>query len=267
MTCPALNPDLDDLIADLLARMKQVLGDQFQALYLYGSLVTGDFDPDVSDIDTLAVLRSTLTDNELEALRVMHSEFAVDHPAWDNRIEVAYVPAEALGTFRTRESAIAAISPGEPFHAKQAGREWLINWWIVREQGVTIFGPPPETFIGPITRDEFLDNVRLHAHEWTEWVHDYHHLPGQGYAIVTGCRAMYALEHGRQGSKNQAAAWAQARFPEWADVIARGFNWTRLKGEWSIDPEEAHRDTVRFVRFVETEIGSGRLGSVVRCSS
>ena len=43
--------------------------------------------------------------------------------------------------------------------------------------------------------------------------------------------------------------------------------WMRDRGGEAIDPEEAHRDTVRFVRFVEREIGSGRLGSGMRCRS
>jgi hypothetical protein len=53
----------------------------------------------------------------------MHARLAEDHPAWDDRIEVAYVPTPALRRFKTEAGNIAIVSPGEPFHAKAAGKD------------------------------------------------------------------------------------------------------------------------------------------------
>jgi hypothetical protein len=112
-------------------------------LYVYGSLVTGDFDKDRSDIDLLAVVDSDVDGDTFDRLDRMHARFVEDHPAWEDRIEVAYVPAPALWNFRTRTDQIAVVSPGEPFHLKAAGKDWLINWYMVREVGVTLCGPVP----------------------------------------------------------------------------------------------------------------------------
>jgi len=49
-------------------------------LYLYGSLTTGDFDPESSDIDLLAVTSSGVSGAEFEALRAMHLEFSRENP-------------------------------------------------------------------------------------------------------------------------------------------------------------------------------------------
>ncbi|MBI3647417.1 MAG: nucleotidyltransferase domain-containing protein [Actinobacteria bacterium] len=46
----------------------QALGVDLVGSYLFGSVVTGDFDPGISDVDTVAVLRSDLTAAQLAAL-------------------------------------------------------------------------------------------------------------------------------------------------------------------------------------------------------
>ena len=61
--------DMNALLDNLLFQMQQVLGANLVGLYLYGSLVTGDFNPECSDIDLLAVTGSdgstTLSGEEL----------------------------------------------------------------------------------------------------------------------------------------------------------------------------------------------------------
>ena len=45
--------EVNALIGELLTGIRGVLGDRLVGLYLYGSLVAGDFDKDISDIDLL----------------------------------------------------------------------------------------------------------------------------------------------------------------------------------------------------------------------
>src|SRR5262249_17679020 len=206
----------DELLGSLLHQIQRILGKRLVGLYLYGSLVTGDFDRETSDIDLLAALSSDIDDDAFEQLQVMHNEFVAKNQNWNDRIEIAYLSTAALRTFKSQVSRIAIISPGEPFHIKEAGKDWLINWWAIREKGVALFGPTPGTLIEPISKQEFLQAVQEQAQDWREWVYHMQLRPAQAYAILTLCRALYACEHGQQASKQQAAQWAQARFPEWA---------------------------------------------------
>jgi hypothetical protein len=48
---PTPYTDMNALIEQLLSRIQEVLGEKLVGLYLYGSLVTGDFDHGSSDID------------------------------------------------------------------------------------------------------------------------------------------------------------------------------------------------------------------------
>ena len=53
-------PDIDALLSRLLDQMQRILDKKLAGLYLYGSLVTGDFDRESSDIDLLAVTASAM---------------------------------------------------------------------------------------------------------------------------------------------------------------------------------------------------------------
>jgi predicted nucleotidyltransferase len=112
--------EIEALLSRLTGEIRRNSNDSLVGLYVYGSLVSGDFDKDRSDIDLLAVVDSNVDGDTFDRLDGIHARFVADHPAWEDRIEVAYVPAPALWNFRTRTDQIAVISPGEPFHLKTA---------------------------------------------------------------------------------------------------------------------------------------------------
>jgi predicted nucleotidyltransferase len=230
------------------------LGEQLVGLYLYGSLVTGDFTPGVSDVDLLAAVSKDIDAGTFARLQDMHLDLVADHPAWDNRVEVAYVSVAALETFRTRESVIAVTSPGEPFHMKTAGREWLINWWLVRERGTTLYGPDPKTLIAPVSRQEFLDTVREHAVQWLIWVKAARSRKSQSYARLTMCRALYAAVHGEQPSKVRAARWVQERLPHHAGLIEEALEWRVAEDDSAVDHAATFLATVRFVNLMVSHV-------------
>ncbi|QIN83899.1 DUF4111 domain-containing protein [Rubrobacter tropicus] len=219
-------------------------------LYLYGSLAAGDFEPERSDIDLLAVVSSGVEGEAFDRLDDMHGRIVEDYPAWENRIEVAYVSVMALRKFKTETSEIAVISPGEPFHLKEAGRDWLINWHMVREAGVALFGPPPGDLIPATSKAEFVEAVRKQSGDWADWVHGMRTPGARSYAIVTMCRALYACAHGEQASKKMAASWAQECLPQCAPLIRRAWSWRSGAPEEGTDDEPTHSETVRFVHDV-----------------
>jgi|ERR1700730_2940970 len=88
--------DVNELIELLLSGIHKILGDKLLGLYLYGSLVTGDFDIQYSDIDLLAATSSDIDDEDFAHLQKMHADLATNHPKWDDRIEAAYLSANWL---------------------------------------------------------------------------------------------------------------------------------------------------------------------------
>jgi predicted nucleotidyltransferase len=244
---PTLYPHINTILDHLLSGMQAILDGKLIGLYLFGSLVWGDFDDDLSDIDLLVAVRETLNEREFLALKRMQDDFVRSNPEWDNRVEIAYLSLHALKTFRTEDSLIGIISPGEPFHMKDAGKDWLVNWYIVREKGVTLFGPPPQAIIDPIAKEEFVQTVKDHMLWWRDYIHEVYHRGSQAYAILTMCRALYTVRNGEQVSKLQAATWAQGELPQWASLIQDAVAWRKSWREQNVDHASTIPQTQAFV--------------------
>ena len=251
---PTNYPHIDMLLDTLLTRMQGVLGDKLIGLYLYGSLVTGDFDDHLSDIDLLAAIASELTPAEADAIIQMHAGIVRESAQWDNRIEVAYNTLHGLRMFKTERGNLGIISPGEPFHIVDAGDDWLVNWYFVQVYGVTLFGVPPTSIITPVSKREFLDAVKAHILAWREYINDIDHRPGQAYAILTMCRGLYTVRHGEHVSKRKAAEWAIETFPEWATLITNALAWRLVPNEPNVDHAATLEETRRFVQFAIGEM-------------
>lgn len=243
--------------------MQKVLGEKLVGLYLYGSLVWGDFDCDISDIDLLAALSSDIDDRDLARLREMHADFAKTYVQWDDRIEVQYISTEILRTFKTKTGNMAVISPGEPLHMVQADRQWLLNWYFVQDYGVTLLGPCPTSFIEPVSKEEFIQGVREQALAWRHYVKNTRHSrPYQSYAILTMCRALYTLRFKEQVSKKKAALWAQKELPEYACLIKDALEWRADCQARSADGETTYPITAEFVRYVIEKIQGHDVGLI-----
>jgi hypothetical protein len=248
-TNPTVYADINQLLESLLSSMQKILGEKLVGLYLHGSLVIGDFDPTISDIDLVAALASDLDDKEFEALQKMHDDFAHQHKEWDGRIEVCYISLAALQTVKKHTSLVAKVGPGEAFHKRETSIEWLISWYVVREMSITLYGPDPKTIISPISNDEFIEALRAYTKAWEVWVHDMQNRKSQAYAILTMCRALYTLKYDEQVSKKQAALWAKQEFPEWASLIEQALGWREASRDEDVDHDATFADTLRFVRF------------------
>jgi predicted nucleotidyltransferase len=243
--------EIEILLDEILERLRSNLGEKLVGLYLYGSLVAGDFDYEVSDIDLLAATETIINDQEFAALEKMYAELSKKFPRWDNRIETAYVSLDALRTFKTKLSRIANTSPGEPLHFLDAGRDWLLNWYFVRESGVILFGPPPGKIVPEISQREFIEAVREQAQERAANVDkSKNSRPYQAYLIMTMCRALYAVRNGEQVSKKRAAEWTKKKFPEFAALIENAFEWRARNREKVADPGATFEETKRFVLFI-----------------
>jgi predicted nucleotidyltransferase len=248
-------PHVDELVRELLSRLQALLGDALAGVCLHGSLVAGDFDENLSDIDLLVVTSSDLDEGQLGSLERMHADFARAHPKWDDRIEAVYMSAAALQSFKERSSRLAVVSPGEPFHTMETKdfEFWTLKWYLAREQGVALFGPSPETLIPTVTQDEFVSGVRAHLQRWPEWITESGKRKFHGYAVVTVCRGLYSWKHGQQASKRRAAEWAAREYPEWSSLVWDAVKWREESSDEEVN-DETRLQTASFIQFAVQEI-------------
>jgi predicted nucleotidyltransferase len=247
--------DVNRMLGLVQAGIRETLGDRLVGLYLAGSLVTGDFDMAVSDIDFVAATAGDLTPAEVDRLTVLHHEIAPFGSTWDNRIEVAYLSIDALRTFKERRSQIVVISPGEPLNIKDAGKDCLLNWYVVREKGITLFGPAPAALIDVIPHDEVVEWVRDHVKGWRIWIVKTRSRNSQVFAILTMCRALYTVANGDFVSKRQSALWAAEEFPAWSALIQNALrSWREDWYNDTVDHAATLPETVQFVNFAVDHI-------------
>ncbi len=241
--------DVNELLEIIITRINSVLGDKMVGLYLEGSLVLGDFEPDISDIDLVVALASDINNKEFEALKGMHEYLVAEYKEWHDRIEVCYITVDALRTVKSHTSMIVNISPGEPIHRTESYKEWIMNWYLTREKSKALYGPSPKSIIEPISKEEFVQSVKDNVKAWGGWVDDMRNPYAQSYAILTICRALYAYKTGEQASKKEAALWAQKELPEWSDVIQSALLW-RHGGKYHPANDVTHPRTMQFVNHV-----------------
>jgi hypothetical protein len=225
-------------------------------LYVYGSLATRDFEPDVSDIDLMAVLRDQPDVALLRRLTPMHAGLARAEPEWKDRIEVDYVSARGLAHCRTRSTTIVRISPGEPLHMIEAGHDFLLDWYPAREDGITLLGPPADALIPEIPEADYLEEVRGYVAGFRGRFDDDPSPGSQAYAILTMCRGLYVLRSGMRLSKREAATRARLEFPTWTALIDRAIDWRDQ--QWDEDrPDGSHSvaETRAFIAEMEHILG------------
>ena len=158
---PTPYQDVNAILRLLLAKVQAILGARMVGLYLYGSLSLGDFDPASSDVDFLVVTEGRLPEELLEQLREMHAATAACGLPYAMKLEGSYIPREAIWRYDPANDEHPTIGSDWPFQIGRHGPQWIIERQIVREYGVTVWGPSARTLIEAISPDELRSEYQV----------------------------------------------------------------------------------------------------------
>jgi hypothetical protein len=219
-------PEINSLLFFLHQRVKAALGKQFVGMYLYGSLASGDFDPASGDIDFVVVTKSEPDADMVEKLRAVHESVAHSGNPWASKLEGSYISRAALCRYNPDDPPRPQYNEGQFFTAPH-DTDWIIQRHILREHGRVVAGPPLKPMIDPVTPDELRGAVAGILRGWWQGhiltTRSALYRPGyQPYAVLSMCRAQYALRFGEIVSKREAARWAlESGGAEWKSLIER----------------------------------------------
>ena len=231
----------------LLEGAQAVLGDHFVGLYLYGSLASGDFNPQTSDIDFLVVTNADLPDELIRDLEALHVRLWRSGLKWAAKLEGAYVPLQTLRRHDPNSAPCPTVNEGRIYLDKQ-GSDWIIQRYILREHGAAVCGPSLQSAIDPVTPDNLRHAVRGVLAEWWRpmladpaWIHTREY---EVFAALTMCRALYTLQYGDIVSKTVAARWALQTLDErWSMLIDRALAWPQ-------EPQSSNlSETLELIRY------------------
>lgn len=256
-TKPTPYKDVNEVLNLLLSEVKEILGDQFVGMYLYGSLSSGDFNPETSDIDFLVVTDHSLSEEKIGCLETMHKQAWASSVKRAGKLEGAYVPRELIRRHDPGGAACPTVNEGQ-FYLAPLGSDWIIQRHVVREVGIVVEGPDPKTLIDFVSPNEIRASVLGILHEWwfpmledSSWLRD-HDSGYRAFAVITMCRVLHALEHGAIVSKPKAVAWAQARVDErWKQLISKAAAVSEHQ-QMEIPLDE----TLGFIQFIQQKVKS-----------
>ena len=254
---PTLHPDVNELLNLLLTDVKEILGDQFIGMYLYGSLSSGDFNPETSDVDFLVVTSDLLSDEIIARLEAMHKQTWAANLKRAGKLEGAYVPRNLIRRHDPTAAPCPTINEGR-YYLDRLGSDWIIQRHVVRERGVVIEGPDPKMLIDFVSPSDIRGAVMGTLNEWwfpmlddPSWLRD-HENGYRAFAVITMCRVLHALENGTIVSKPKAIQWARSRLNERRNQLIKSAVALSQHKEQEVPLDE----TLDFIRFTMEHINT-----------
>lgn len=195
--------DINDLLQELLEKIKASLSNNLIGAYLYGSLVHGDFNYNVSDIDLFIVIDKNIDEKEFIKLDESHKTIVKKYVAWQDRLEVLYISKESLSLKEQATTKTAIICPGDPFHIENTDYAWIIiNTYLARNKNIRLFGQDLNSLIPEIPKAKFLEEIKNKVINWKkDVVNTKGSIDYQLYVVLTLCRALYVIHNRESVSK------------------------------------------------------------------
>ncbi len=247
--------DVNEVLNLLLRNAKEILSDQFVGMYLYGSLSSGDFNPETSDIDFLFVTKDNLPERMIAQLEEMHRQTWTGGLKRAGKLEGSYVPQDLIRKHDPNGVPCPTINEGK-FYVDQRGSDWIIQRHVIREQGVIVEGPDPKTLIDYVSPDDIRNAVMGTLYEWwypmlndPTWLQD-HESGDRAFGVITMCRVLHALENGTIVSKPKAIQWTRSKLDEpWKSLIDKAVAASSHEGG-----DVTTREVLDFIRFTRSKI-------------
>ena len=252
---------IDLATGHLVSLLRRNTGDLIQSFHLIGSIADGDFRPGRSDLDFVAVLSRELTDDDAEALVVVHRGYRTDPtlPSLDG----VWLTADEL---RAGPDAVAdgPTSQQGDFVVLARGNRNPVTWHMLPD-AVTLIGELDRGGLWQ-DRERLVGWVRDNAQTyWRRWLANASGLSPAGLAMLGRAAPMwgvlgisrlhYTQATGKIASKSAAGEWALTAFePHWRPIIEEALAYRRGERSPYANPLARRRDALAFVQMAIDEI-------------
>jgi predicted nucleotidyltransferase len=250
---PTPFPDVNAILQELLKSIQFILGSHFIGMYLDGSLTSGDFDQD-SDIDFVVVTDEDISGDLFLALQAMHERIVAIDSWWAIQLESSYISQHAIRRYDPEHALHPNIERGSGERLKMVDHDeaWAIHRYVLRQRGITVIGPSPQTLIDPVSPNELRRAMLPALHGWaTQILNNPNWIISQGYqsyTVLTLCRILYTLQFGDVVSKAKAVRWVNETVGErWKTLIDQA--WVeRHNSQLTADTDHINQ-TLDFIRY------------------
>jgi len=207
--------NIREQVEGLASGLAEIAGDELVGVYLHGSLALGCFNPEISDVDILAVASRPLELEEKE-----------------RAVGLLAATSGRPGSVEFHQLALPDLIPWRypvpiDFHYGDVWRNDLLadlratldrqqgsdadlaaHLHITRASGVVLAGENPQSVLPPVPWEDYVDSL-LRDLEWS-FESD---RPSSVYRVLSPARIWAALATRELHSKETGALWAQERLP------------------------------------------------------
>lgn len=202
--------EADREVRQFVIRIAASLGDviPLSGLYLSGSLATGSFHRDRSDINILAVVSEPLTPQQHQAAARAIARLSDSRPTLRD-VQIGIITA---ATARDVPSPVPLeLRYAGGFAKERTSYAFAAEMFETRERGVALVGPAPDRAFAPVPWYAFIEALR------TAFVLPQEEIDANpSLAVLNACRVLHGAVSKRMSAvnKDEAALWALEALPE-----------------------------------------------------
>lgn len=255
-TAPTPYTELNNILRDLSAGIQNALVDNFVGFYVQGSFAIGDYD-DHSDCDFIVVTERELSAGEVDKLQVVHAAIFDRELHWAKHLEGSYFPQAVLRDIVHSGGKLWYLDHGSRSLIQDAHCNTVLVRWVVRDYGIPLAGPSPETLVDPIPAAALRKQILGVMNDWGRDLlanpEPYNNIFYQAFIVHNYSRMLHDLVRGCPGSKRAGTEYVKANLdPAWHDLIDRswaGRGDAFINVRTPADPAD-FQATLRFVEYI-----------------
>ncbi len=243
--------EIQSLLSLYVNLLKCKFGDDLVGVYVYGSVATGYFNKEYSDIDFMTVINRNLNTDDVDIIQTIHRKLNKSS-SYGYLLEGEYVNFNDI-----KDGMPAGQYPYFAFGEYQG----YVNlksfaWFQLRERGIACYGSDFCDLAGSISwdevRTELLDRLNNYWPEKINWKVLFFDR-WLSLVILSVCRVYYALEKKSTISKGGGGEFALSKLDsEWIPIIREALRIQNKTSKDSIYKSKLKRffDTRKFVSHV-----------------
>lgn len=203
-------------LIQLIDALDKELGSNLLSVVLHGSLCTGDFDLQSSDLDLLVITEAALTSTDFFVVSHLHNSLKRHHPKWANRLEISYITKDELYKLAPPIEPRIYLNGGITSQDTY-GAEWYFEKHTLHNSGLSIYGEALSKEDLSVTKTKLRISAFQILMEWWKPIIErgMHHLSDEyvAYGVLSMCRIIMTIEAGKMGSKIEAAEYVLVNQP------------------------------------------------------
>src|SRR5205085_1000799 len=145
-------------------------------------------------------------------------------------LEGSYIPKSILRSASEPMKLLWYLDNGSRILEQNDHDNTLVVRWVLRQWGITMAGPPPETLVDAVEPDALRREIYTTMNTWGQQILEkperYNNRFYQAYLVLNFARMLHDLQLAQCSSKLAGAEWMiYGAAPHWAGLIERA--WAR----------------------------------------